>query len=103
MRKLCYLLLTCDENQKEIIAKTLLNKRLIVCAKFMPVSAMYWWQGNIAHENEVAILMESAEDLFEEVEAIVANVHSYDTFVLTQIPMTTINKTARDWMERELK
>lgn len=97
------MLLTCNENQKEVIAKTLLDTRLIACAKFMPVGAMYWWQGKVAHENEVAILMESAEDLFEEIEATIAKVHSYDTFVLTQIPITNINKAAREWMEGELK
>ena len=64
---------------------------------------MYRWKGGIEEANEAALLMESAEDLFEAVEAEVANIHSYETFVLTQIPMTRICKAARAWMEEELK
>jgi len=96
-------MLTCDEEEKETIAKSLLDMRLIACAKFVPVDAMYWWQSKIANGHEVAILMESAEDLFDEVETEVAKIHSYDTFVLTQIPMTNINESARIWMEGELR
>lgn len=103
MRKLCYLILTCDDQEKEVIANTLLRKRLIVCAKFLPVNAMYWWQGSIANENETMLLMESAEDLFEEIESELKNVHSYDTFVLTQLSMSNVSKDARKWMEGELK
>lgn len=102
MKKLCYLLLTCSEDQKDLIAKTLLEKRLIVCAKFIPVNSMYNWQGKIANEDEVAILMETAENLFATIEAEIAKIHSYDTFVLTQIPITNINSAARSWMEDEL-
>jgi uncharacterized protein involved in tolerance to divalent cations len=46
--------------------------------------------------------MESAEDLFDEIEAEVAKIHSYDTFVMTQIPITNIGKDARKWMEENL-
>lgn len=103
MRKLCYCLLTCDAEQKETIAKTLLEERLIACAKFAPIDAMYWWDGAIERANETLIIMETAEDLFADIEAAVAKIHSYDTFVLTQIPMTTINSDARAWMEGNLR
>ena len=103
MRKLCYLTLTCDDSEKEVIANALLEKHLIVCAKFLPVNAMYWWQGSIANENEVMLFMESADDLFEEIERELKKIHSYDTFVLTKIAINNINEDARKWMEGELK
>lgn len=102
-RKLCYALLTCDESEKETIAKALLDKHLIVCAKFLPVEAMYWWQGDIENAKETAILMETSEDLFDEIEAEVAKIHSYDTFVLTAIPMVRISKDAEKWMNEGLQ
>ncbi len=64
---------------------------------------MYWWQGAVTNENEVAILMETAEDLYDEVEAEVAAIHSYDTFVLTQISMKRINTAAEKWLSGEIK
>lgn len=101
-RKFCYALLTCDESEKEHIAKTLLDKHLIVCAKFMPVNAMYWWQGEVENADEVAILMETSEDLFDKIEAEVAKIHSYDTFVLTAVPIVRISKDAEKWMNENL-
>jgi len=97
-RNYCYVLLTCEESQKETIAQTLLKLHLIACAKFMPVNSMYWWQGDISNENEVAILMETVEDLFDEIEAEVAKVHNYETFVLTCVPMSRISKDAAKWI-----
>jgi uncharacterized protein involved in tolerance to divalent cations len=47
--------------------------------------------------------MESAEDLFDEIESEVRKVHGYDMFVLTQLPLSNINQSARDWMQQELK
>lgn len=99
----CYALLTCSEDEKEKIAEVLLNMRLIACAKFMSVNSMYWWQGKIANENETAILMETSVDLFDEIEAEVAKVHSYDTFVLTCIPIARVNRDAMKWLNDNLK
>lgn len=101
-RKFCYALLTCDESEKEAIAKALLEKHLIVCAKFVPVGAMYWWQGSIENANEIAILMETSEDMFDEIEAELTKIHSYNTFVLTAIPMVRISNDAEKWMNENL-
>ena len=49
------------------------------------------------------MMMESRADLFDEVEAEVAKLHSYDTFVLEATPVTAISKSAAAWLKRELK
>ncbi len=102
MRKHCYLLLTCEKEQEKELAELLLKKRLVACVKFTPVNASFWWQGNIANENETLLVMESAESLFETIEAELAKVHTYETFVLTCVPMAKISKQAQKWLEGEL-
>lgn len=99
--KFSYLYLTCDDKQKKQIAKKLLEKRLIACAKFVPVAAMYWWQGKIEEASEALLLMEAPTANFAAIEAEVAKIHEYDTFVLTQVPMTDINDDAKSWIEKE--
>lgn len=101
-RGYCYFWLSCGNDEAKTIAKVLLDKHLIACAKFMPVESMYWWQGSIASDNETVIVMESAEDLFDQIEAEVAKIHSYDTFVLQCIPVKRINVKAQGWLEKEL-
>lgn len=101
-RQYCYVFLTCEKEQEKEIAKLLLTKRLVACVKFMPVNASFWWQGAIANGDETLLVMESAEDLFETIEAEVAKVHAYETFVLTCVPMKKINRQAQEWLEGEL-
>lgn len=102
-RKYCYIYLTCAKGDEGSIAQALLEKRLAACAKFTPVSSMYWWQGALERDNEMLIVLETAEDLFNEIESEVAKLHSYDTFVLTCVDMNRVNDEAAKWMEENIK
>lgn len=98
-----YFYLTCDESQKEQLAQALVEAKLIVCAKFVPVDAMYWWNGAIERATEALVMMEGPSGNFAKIEQGIAKIHSYDTFVLTQVPMENINNDAQQWIRNELK
>lgn len=103
-REFCYLFLTCeDDNEAHEIATALLEKKLIVCAKQIPVNATYWWDGEITRGHEKMLVMESALDLFDTVEKEVAKLHSYDTFVLEATPIAKVSRDATKWMNDNLK
>ncbi len=100
----CQLWLTCaDGAEATKVAKTLLSKHLIACAKQLPVSADYWWEGNVEHADEILLVMESRTDLFDAVEAEVATLHSYETFVLEAVPLTRISERAHVWAEENIR
>lgn len=102
-RDYCYLYLTCeDATEASKISTALLEKKSIVCAKQMPVHAAYWWKSEITKGTEVLLIMESALDLFDEIEAIVSELHSYDTFVLEAVQIAKISQKATEWMEENL-
>ncbi|MDB5171186.1 MAG: hypothetical protein JWO35_880, partial [Candidatus Saccharibacteria bacterium] len=86
----------------EKIADMLLNLRLIACAKFVPVDSRFHWEGKIEQSQEVMMLMESLDANFDKIEAEVANLHSYDTFVLKAVPITHISKQASAWLKQTL-
>lgn len=91
--------LTCgDKAEAEKIATTLLAKRLIACAKQLPVSSDFLWQGKIDHNDEVLLVMDSREDLFDQVETEIAKLHSYETFVLQAVPVTRVSAHASKWL-----
>lgn len=99
----CQLFLACaDRAEAEKIASALLKEHLVACAKFVPIDSMYWWQGKIESGSEVLLVMESRQDLFDQVEAAVAGLHSYDTFVLTAVPLDRVSKNAAAWLDKEL-
>lgn len=100
----CYLFLTCTHSaEATTIAKSLLQSKLVACAKQMSVGSDFLWHGTVDHNDEVLLIMESREDLFDEIETIVAQFHSYDTFVLEMLPVTKVSKKASEWMSNSLK
>lgn len=95
--------LTCASvEEADRIGRALLKKRLVACAKQIPVKAEYWWKGKLEKANEVVLVMEGQEDKFSKIEAEVAEMHSYDTFVLESIPVSQISTKAKGWMDEEL-
>lgn len=103
-RDFCQLWLTCaSKSEATKIAKSLLNSRLITCAKQIPVNASFHWRGKIESSDEVLLIMESRMDLFDEVEKEIAKLHSYDTFVLEATLVNRVSKKAQKWLNKELK
>ncbi|HET9850120.1 MAG TPA: divalent-cation tolerance protein CutA [Candidatus Saccharimonadales bacterium] len=100
----CRLELTCaDKGEADKIANTLLVKHLVACAKQIPVKSDYRWQGKIERASENLVVMESKLELFDKVEKEVVKLHSYDTFVLTAIPLAKISTKAEKWLAKELR
>jgi len=101
--KMCVLMLTCA-NQKEAdkITKSLLEKRLIVCAKTSSVSSSFLWRGKIDSSDEILLIMDSIEENFEKINKEVKKLHSYETFVLTSLGVKT-TKEVEAWTKEELK
>ena len=99
----CQLWLTCEDGKEASkIAKHLLDKRLIVCAKQLPLTADYWWEGTQEHTSETLLIMESSEEMFDKVEVELEKIHSYETFVLQAVPLKRVSKKASEWMKENL-
>ncbi|MDO8503512.1 MAG: divalent-cation tolerance protein CutA [bacterium] len=100
----CILLLTCaNQNEADKITNNLLDKKLIVCCKRFPLNSSFLWQGAKEVNSEVMLIMDSREDLFDEIEEEVRKLHSYKTFVLTALPISKTTKDVENWMNTELK
>lgn len=102
--KMGVLMLTCA-NQKEAdkITQSLLEKKLIVCAKASPVSSSFLWKGKIESSDEILLLMDSVEENFEKINKEVRKLHSYETFVLTSLAINQTTKEVEDWIKQELR
>lgn len=98
------LVLTCGSWQEaQRIADALLTKRLVACVEMAEVRSKHWWQGHLNEAKEIRLMMQSLADNFSQVEAEVRNLHSYDTFVLQQIPVTNMSNEAQLWLQAETK
>lgn len=103
MANYCQLWLTCkDTIEADTVGKALLAKKLVACVKQQPVEADFRWEGKIEHNNEVLLVMDSREDLFDTIEDEIRRLHSYETFVLQAIPLVKVSKQAKEWLKMEL-
>jgi periplasmic divalent cation tolerance protein len=91
--------LTCaDEEEAKKIGNTLLKAKLVTCVRRSSVNSSYWWDGKINHDDEVLLMMESVEEKFDAIEALVRKNHSYDEFVLTAIPVAKTTPGVKKWL-----
>lgn len=102
--KLITLFLTCaDKAEADKISAKLLDEKLITCARQAPVTSSYWWKGRIERADETQLIMESAEDRFDQIEAVVKKLHSYETFMLTAYPVIKASRGVEHWVKEDLK
>jgi periplasmic divalent cation tolerance protein len=93
------LILTCGSWQEaQAITDALLEKKLVACVEQMEIRSKNWWEGKIEDTEEIKLNMLSIAEKYEEIEAVIRKLHSYETFVLKQIPVTHLNDSAAKWL-----
>lgn len=102
--KMAIYYLTCANNREaDKISKALLEKRLIACAKKLPVSSSFLWKGKIDNAKEVLLMLESVEENFGKINTIVKKLSSYKTYVLFSVPVLKTTKGVEKWLKKEIK
>ncbi|MDB5168902.1 MAG: hypothetical protein JWO41_258 [Candidatus Saccharibacteria bacterium] len=91
-----------DRQEAEKIADALLASKLIACAKFFPIDSKFLWKGEVQQGSEVMLNMLTIPDNFEKVKSAITGLHSYDTFVLQQVPLTRVSTEAQAWLDESL-
>lgn len=96
------LLLTCgDQQEAQKIADSLLRQKLVSCVKFTEVKSQFRWKDEIETSDEIKLSMTTIAENFNKIETEIAKLHSYETFVLQQVPIIRLNQTATDWLTGE--
>ncbi len=100
-------IITCkDEKEATEIAKYLLEKKLIACAKITgDISSHYFWppkSGKIEDAKEVLLLCETLEEKWKELEEEVTKLSSYDTPSLFALPASHVSQKYLAWLHGEL-
>jgi periplasmic divalent cation tolerance protein len=95
------LLLTCGSWQEaQRITDALLEAKLVACVEQMEIRSKNWWQGKIEDSKEIKLSMLSIAEKYDAIEAIIKKLHSYETFVLKQLPVTHLNADAATWLDQ---
>lgn len=95
--------ITCaNEREARDIAGAVLEARLAACANiFGQVESLYWWQGRLEQDNEVALLLKTRASLVTRLMEVVRSRHSYDVPCIVTWPIVEGNHDYLQWLSRE--
>lgn len=94
------LVLTCGSWQEaQKITDALLDKKLVACVEQMAIRSKNWWHGKIEDAKEIKLIMKTIAEKFDDIEAEVRKLHSYETFVLEMLPVARLNESAIAWLD----
>ncbi len=80
MSDVCIIMTTVGSEEQAIsIAEELVHKKLSACVNIIPaVRSIYFWKEEVCNDEELLLVIKSVPDKFEEIHAVIRELHSYD-------------------------
>ena len=86
------------------IAQHLVESKLAACVNITPrIESVYRWEGKIVHDNEYQIFIKTRRDLFAEVKAAIARLHSYQNPEIICLPVIEGSPDYLRWIDESVK
>ena len=91
-----------DAAEARMIARTAVEARLAACANLLgPVQSVYWWDGKLCEDDEVALILKTSQDRKNELITRIREIHSYETPCIVCLPIADGNPEFLNWINRE--
>lgn len=94
---------TCkDKAEAKSIASHVISKRLAACANIFPAhESLYWWDGEVQNEQEVAMILKTTKERYHELEDAIKEKHSYDVPCVVALSLENGNHAFLDWIKEQ--
>jgi periplasmic divalent cation tolerance protein len=89
---------SAEEAQK--IAQALVAGKKAACVQIFPVTNCYFWNEKIINDPEFMMFIKTQEFLYEDVEAIIRSLHSYEIPEIICLPILNGAVSYLDWISR---
>jgi periplasmic divalent cation tolerance protein len=84
------------------LVRSLLERRIIACGTIMPAArSLYRWEGKIADESEVVVLLKTRSARIESLEVAFAELHPYKVPELLALPVQAGTQKYLAWISGE--
>ncbi len=92
-----------NSDEAERIGKRLVEKRLAACVNLVPgVRSWYWWEGKVAQDNEVMVVIKTSRSRFADLEKEVVRLHSYAVPEVIALQVVDGSRNYLNWIESSL-
>ena len=102
--KIVILVTVGSKEESQNIARHLVESRLAACVNItQPIESIYWWEGKVATDQEYQLVIKTTGELFPEVQAEIARLHSYQTPEIICLPIIDGSQNYLQWVSDSLK
>ncbi|NDJ18603.1 divalent-cation tolerance protein CutA [Myxacorys almedinensis] len=91
-----------SQQEAEKIAQTLICSKLAACATLFPVQSIYTWQGDMHQDQEWQLFIKSDLDRFDELEATIRQLHSYEVPEIIALPIVAGSQPYLHWISQQV-
>ena len=88
-------------NEAQKIADALLDKKLIACANFFPITSKYRWKGQIESAEEVVAVLKTRKESWLKVKEYIETHHTYETPCIIKLAEVEANNSYASWIQDE--
>ena len=89
--------------QIKLVSYYWLKERLVSCCQINNITSSYHWKGKIEHAEEYLLQMKSKKELYNQIEKIILENHSYETPQLVVYDIIDGYKEYLNWIGEETK
>ena len=94
---------TIPVTESEVMARALVERRLVACVNIVPVHSCYRWNGEFCSESEHLLIAKTKESMKTEVIAAIRLLHSYDVPEIIAVPVSAGYAPYLAWVHAETK
>ena len=85
------------------ISKVLVKEKLIACCNILEnMTSIYEWKGEICEENEISLIMKTAEEKIKPLEKKILELHPYECPAILHIPIESGYKGFLNWIQGQV-
>jgi periplasmic divalent cation tolerance protein len=78
---------TIPAAESEVMARALVERRLVACVNVTPVHSYYQWKGEFCSEPEHLLIAKTKKSMAEATIAVIKSLHSYDLPEIIALPI----------------
>ena len=87
----------------EKIGNILVEEKLAACVNITSqIKSLYFWRGNIEHDEEYLLIVKTRKEKFESLEKRVKEIHPYEVPEIIALPVILGSKDYLDWIDETL-
>jgi periplasmic divalent cation tolerance protein len=91
-----------SDEEAVTFVRALLDRRLIACGTLFPAArSLYRWQGKVADEHEIVVLLKTRSARLEALRAAFDELHPYKVPELLALPVEAGTEKYLDWINGE--